>query len=167
MSVDLSVHRAAHSAPSGRDFRAEKDALLAKAQELRNEADAIDLEAATRECLQRGSAHFSTAHEIAEHNAARALEKARAARDRQQASWCASELTAPVRVCARQISEQQERFKTSLVVDGFDIEAEMVESSAEQIAASPARASVKSKTNKYAAMISRRKELQAQEQQQG
>ena len=75
--ADSSVQRAANSAPSGRNYQAEKDALLAQAQALRDEAEAIDLVAATKECLERGSTHFANASECAEQNAARATEKVR------------------------------------------------------------------------------------------
>ena len=100
------------------------------------------------------------AHERAERNAARASEKVSGTKEPSPpASSCRRRLPAP---CAAQIAEQQERFKTSLIVDGFDLDAEMVESGS-----GPKPPPAAKKPNKYSTMISRRKEIQEQEQQQG
>ena len=59
-------------------------------------------------------------------------------------------LTPRMRVLApEKIFEQQERFKTSLIVDGFDLDTEMVESSGPRL--TPAK-----RENKYSSLINRR-----------
>ncbi|KAL1523724.1 hypothetical protein AB1Y20_018654 [Prymnesium parvum] len=122
------VRAAANSAPSGRDYRSEIDLLLAKADELREEAEAMDMASAANECLERGIKHSLTAQELGETSAASASEK---------------------------IASQQDRFKTSLIVDGIDLDDELVESAAPRpVAVRP--------VNKYSQIMNSRKEQQLQ-----
>jgi hypothetical protein len=65
----------ADSGPSGRNYRAEMDAMLARADALRDEAASIDLDGAVQATLEKCSAYGSSAHERAVENAARASER--------------------------------------------------------------------------------------------
>lgn len=71
------VSRAANSAPSARDYQEEIKSLLLKADELRVQAESIDLIAESDRCLERGSLLYSSAFEQSAVNVARASEKVR------------------------------------------------------------------------------------------
>ena len=69
------VDAAADSAPNGRNFQGEIEALLARADALREEAESIDLDSAVQASLKRSGAFSASAHGRAEENATRASKK--------------------------------------------------------------------------------------------
>jgi hypothetical protein len=127
------VSKAADSAPSaGRDYEAEKRALLARAEEAREQAAAIDLAASAEATLLRTAGMA----EDAMGRGGAAAEGARA-----------------------KIHEQQERFKAHVVADGLSLDDELppgISVGGARAAAAPVVG------NKYAHMMDRRKHLQEQ-----
>lgn len=149
MADAIEVRAAANSAPSGRDYRSEIDLLLAKADGLREEAEAMDMTSAANECLERGRKHSLTAQELGETSAASASEKVILRR---------GFVLLPIQLILfvwLQIASQQDRFKTSLIVDGIDLDDELVESAAPRpVAVRP--------VNKYSQIMNSHKEQQLQ-----
>lgn len=123
-----SVLAAANSAPSSRNYASEISALLSRSDENRRAAAEID----TGIAISAAEARMSHAAEQAMQRGADAAERTRA-----------------------KISEQQDRFKTGLLADGVNLDAEMVETENER----PAPAI----TNKYAMGMAHRKHLQEQD----
>ena len=126
------AQRAGDSAPNGtRDFAAERAQLLARADAAQAQAATIDLDAAVGSILARTAA---AADDAIRHNGVLA-EGARA-----------------------KIHEQQERFVAGVIASGGSLDEE-VDAELQGRKDAPAMPSVKP-DNKYAAMMSRRREQQ-------
>ncbi len=105
------VLSAANSAPSGRDYAGEIEALLQQSEDKRKAAAEID----TGVAVSIATSRLSHAAEQALQRGADAAEVARA-----------------------KIAEQQDRFKTGLQAEGIYLDAAMVETGHEQQARQPA-----------------------------